>query len=217
MTENNGHSPDGQAVNGAALNGDAVNGAEVNGEAVSGQVPPEGVGERVTPARDLRPAGTGMTGRGPASFMGGMSTEKPLNFSGSSKRLLRMLAPQRALMVTALIMGALSVTFSVIGPKVLGNVTNLIFDGYLSSKIPAGVTKAEFVRHLRATGHTTQAKLVGALNLTPGHGINFDSVGRTLLVVAFVYIASAVCSAIQGRVVAKMVQRAVFKLRQQVE
>ena len=43
-------------------------------------------------------------------------------------------------------MGTLSVVFSVIGPKVLGNVTNLIFDGYISSKIPPGVTKAEFVQ-----------------------------------------------------------------------
>ena len=198
------------------MNGEG-NVSESNGQEVNGQAPPDGVGERVTPARDLRPAGTGMTGRGPAAFMGGMSTEKALNFSGSSKRLLRMLAPQRALMVTAVVMGAVSVLFSVTGPKLLGDVTNLIFDGYISSKIPAGITKAEFVQHLRATGHTTQAKLVGALNLTPGHGINFDNVGRTLLVVAIVYIASAVCSAIQGRVVAKMVQRAVFRLRQQVE
>jgi ATP-binding cassette subfamily B multidrug efflux pump len=189
------------------------NGASEN----NGQAPPAGVGEPVTPARDLRPAGGGMGGRGPAAFMGGMSTEKALNFSGSSKRLLRMLAPQRALMVTAIVLGALSVAFSVTGPKVLGNVTNLIFDGFISSKIPAGVTKADFVRHLRATGHGTQAKLVGALNLTPGRGINFDDVGRALLLVALIYIASALCSAIQGRVVAKMVQRAIFELRRQVE
>jgi ATP-binding cassette subfamily B protein len=182
-----------------------------------GEPAQNGAGERATPARDLRPAGTGMTGRGPASFMGGMSTEKALNFSGSSKRLLRMLAPQRALIAGAMAMGMLSVTFAVIGPKVLGNVTNLIFDGYLSGKIPPGVTKAEFVAHLRATGHTTQAKLIGALNLTPGHGINFDSVGRTLALVALIYLASAACSAVQARAVAKMVQRAIYSMREQVE
>src|SRR5262249_28725626 len=134
--------------------------------------------------------------------------QKALNFSESSKRLLRMLAPQRFLMISALTMGTLSVAFSVIGPKVLGNVTNLIFDGYLSSRF-RGATKAEVVQHLRETGHTTQAKLIGALNLHPGHGINFDQVGRTLLVVALIYIASALCAAIQGRAVNKMVQKAV--------
>src|ERR1700722_5040660 len=212
----NGHSP---APAGPAA-GEQVAEEQIAGDLGAGEpgVPGDLVAEEpVTPARDLRPAGTGMGGRGPPSFMGGGATEKALNFSGSSKRLLRMLSPQRPLMVLALLMGALSVTFSVIGPKVLANVTNLIFDGYLSTKIPVGVSKAEYLAHLRATGHTTQAKLFGALNLTPGHGINFDTVGRTLLIVALIYIASAICSAIQGRVVAKMVQRAIFNMRQEVE
>ena len=118
-----------------------------------------GLGERATPRRGPGPApGTNV---GPARFMGGMSTEKALDFRASSKRLLRMLSPQRPLIITALVMGVASVALSVIGPKVLGNVTNLVFSGYISSKIPAGLTQAEFVARLRATGHTTQAKLIG--------------------------------------------------------
>jgi ATP-binding cassette subfamily B protein len=184
----------------------------------NGEAPAAGVGERVTPKRDLRPdSGFGPGGRGPMGFMGGMSTQKALNFSGSSKRLLRMLAPERAMIVIALALGTLSVLFSVIGPKVLGNVTNLIFNGYISSKIPPGTTKADLIARLRATGHSTQARLISALHLTPGHGINFDQVGRTLAVVALVYAAAAVCAAIQGRVVARLVQRAIFALREQVE
>ncbi|HYK31517.1 MAG TPA: ABC transporter ATP-binding protein [Streptosporangiaceae bacterium] len=189
-----------------------------DGQVANGQAAPAGVGERVTPKRDLRPdSGFGPGGRGPMGFMGGMSTQKALNFSGSSKRLLRMLAPERPLITAALVLGVSSVVFSVIGPKVLGNVTNLIFNGFISSKIPAGVTKAEFIAHLRATGHSTQAKLIGALNLTPGHGINFDQVGRTLAVVAVIYAAAALCAAFQGRIVAKLVNRAIFSMREQVE
>jgi ATP-binding cassette subfamily B protein len=149
--------------------------------------------------------------------MGGMSTEKALDFAGSSRRLLRMLSPQRPLIIAALVMGVVSVALSVIGPKVLGNVTNLVFSGFISSKIPAGVTKAEFVARLQATGHSTQAKLIGALHLTPGQGINFDQVGRTLAVVALIYAGAAVCSVIQGRVVATIVQRAIFRMREQVQ
>ncbi len=201
-----------------AQNGQAANGRAANGRAANGQAPAPGVGERVTPQRDLRPnSGFGPGGRGPMGFMGGMSTQKALNFSGSSKRLLRMLAPERALITSALILGTSSVVFSVIGPKVLGNVTNLIFDGFISSKIPPGVTKAEFVAHLRATGHSTQAELIGALHLTPHQGINFDQVGRTLLVVALIYAAAALCAAFQGRIVARMVNRAIFTMREQVE
>src|SRR6185437_5667672 len=125
----------------------------------------QGPGERATPRRGPGPApGSNV---GPARFMGGMSTEKALDFGGSSRRLLRMLSPQRPLIIAALVMGVLSVALSVIGPKVLGNVTNLVFSGFISSNIPAGVTKAEFIARLQATGHTTQAKLIGALHLTP--------------------------------------------------
>ena len=119
--------------------------------------------------------------------------------------------------MTALLMAVASVALSVTGPKVLGNVTNLVFSGFISSKIPPGLTQAEFVARLRATGHTTQAKLVGALHLTPGHGINFDQVGRTLAIVALIYAAAAVCSVIQGRVVATIVQRAIFRMREDVQ
>jgi ATP-binding cassette, subfamily B, multidrug efflux pump len=180
-----------------------------------GQVIQRGPGERPTPRRGPGP-GPGFAA-GPARFMGGMSTEKALDFASSSRRLLRMLAPQRPLMIIAVAMGIVSVTLSVIGPKVLGNVTNLIFTGFVSSKIPPGLTKADFVARLRATGHATQAKLIGALHLTPGAGINFDAVGRTLAVVALVYAAAAVCSVIQGRVVATIVQRSIFAMREQVQ
>ena len=182
---------------------------KANGQA-NGQL-----GERATPRRGPGPApGTNV---GPARFMGGMSTEKALDFRASSKRLLRMLSPQRPLIITALVMGVTSVALSVIGPKVLGNVTNLVFSGYISSKIPAGLTQAEFVARLRATGHTTQARLIGALHLTPGHGIDFNQVGRTLAIVALIYAGAAVFSVIQGRVVATIVQRAIFAMREQVQ
>ena len=188
--------------------------ARKNGSAPAGEVQ-QGPGERATPRRGPGPApGTNV---GPARFMGGMSTEKALDFGTSSRRLLRMLSPQRPLIITALVMGVFSVALSVIGPKVLGNVTNLVFSGFISSKIPAGVSKAEFVARLRATGHTTQAKLISALHLTPGHGINFDLVGKTLAIVAVIYAGAAVCSVIQGRVVATIVQRAIFRMREQVQ
>ncbi len=177
-----------------------------------------GPGERPTPRRGPGPApGFGPGGGGPARFMGGMSTEKALNFGASSRRLLRMLAPQRARIVTALVMGVVSVTLSVLGPKLLGDVTNLIFTGVIGGRIPAGVTKAEMVARLRAEGQGTQAAMLSALHLVPGQGVNFDQVGRTLAWVALVYAGAAVCGTFQGRVVASIVQRAIFGMREQVQ
>jgi len=174
-----------------------------------------GPGERPTPKRGPGPA-PGMS-HGPARFMGGMSTEKALNFGASGRRLLRMLSPQRPLILLSLALGVLSVTFTVFGPKLLGNVTNLIFSGWISSRIPAGQTKAQVVAGLRAAGKSTQANLFGSINLTPGHGVDFNHVGRLLAVIAVIYVFAAVSGVFQGRVVATMVQRSVYGMREQVQ
>ena len=174
-----------------------------------------GPGERAVPSRGPRPAGQ-MT-HGPARFMGGMSTEKALNFRGSSRRLLRTLAPQRPLIIAALVLGVISVGLTVLGPKILGNVTNLIFAGVISGKIPAGVSQAQMVARLRAEGNHNLAAMLASMHLVPGQGVDFGAVGRTLLLLTAIYLAASVFSLFQGRVVATIVQRAVFGLREQVQ
>ena len=107
-----------------------------------------GVGERVVPKRGVGPAPG--ANRGPMAFMAGRSTEKSLDFKGSGKRLLRTMAPERALIALALFIAACGVALNVLGPKILGHATDLIFAGVLSRQIPADVTKAQFVARLNA-------------------------------------------------------------------
>ena len=100
---------------------------ESNGQAPSGPAPV--TGERATPKRGLGPA-TGMApgaGRGPGAFMGGMSTEKALDFRGSGLRLLALLKPYRALVVTAVVLCVGSVTLAVLAPRLLGEAINVVF------------------------------------------------------------------------------------------
>ncbi|MDA8323919.1 MAG: ABC transporter ATP-binding protein [Actinomycetota bacterium] len=150
--------------------------------------------------------------------MGGMPAEKALNFGASGRRLIGMLAPQRMRIIVALALGSTSVALTVTGPKLLGDVTNLIFDGFLSSKkIPAGVTTAQVIARLRAQGHGTQARMLSSLHLVPGQGIDFHQVGRLLALVALVYGAAAISGIFQGRVIATVVQRTVFTMREQVQ
>ncbi|MDX6389195.1 MAG: ATP-binding cassette, subfamily multidrug efflux pump [Streptosporangiaceae bacterium] len=191
---------------GAAPNGAASNGAASNG-----------AGERATPKRGPGPAAGIGTGRGPAAFMGGMSTEKSLNFRGSSRRLLGTLAPHRLLVATSLVLAAVSVTLSVLGPWLLGNATNLIFSGVISKQIPAGVSQAQMVARLRREGRGTQADMLSAMHVVAGQGINFTRVGQVLLLVLLVYLGSSAGMLMQGRVTATVVQRIVFGLREQVQ
>ncbi|HEY6480114.1 MAG TPA: ABC transporter ATP-binding protein [Streptosporangiaceae bacterium] len=176
-----------------------------------------GPGERATPKRGPGPA-TGMgAGRGPAAFMGGQSTEKSLDFRGSSRRLLATMRPQRLLIYGSLVLAAFSVTLSVLGPRLLGDATNVIFAGVIGARLPAGVTTAQAVARLRAQGHGTQANLVAHAHVVPGQGIDFGHVGQVLLVVLIVYLGASAASLLQGRVTATVVQRMVFRLREQVQ
>ena len=63
--------------------------------------------------------------------------------------------------------------FAVLGPKILGNATNDIFEGVIGKQLPAGVTKDQVVAGLRASGQDQLADMVAAMNLTPGAGIDF--------------------------------------------
>ncbi|WP_027343535.1 ABC transporter ATP-binding protein [Hamadaea tsunoensis] len=151
-------------------------------------------------------------------MMGAGPAEKPMNFAGSMKRLLGMLKPERAVIAAVLAFGIASVSMSVLGPKILGKATDVIFGGIIGAKIPAGVTKAQAIDQLRATG---QDKLADMLANTPdvvaGQGIDFHRLGTVLLWVLGIYVCSWLFGVIQGRLTTSVVQRTIYRLREQVE
>jgi ATP-binding cassette subfamily B protein len=63
-----------------------------------------------------------------------MPVEKSLNFGPSAKRLLGRLAPERVAVTGVIVLGIISVALNVVGPKILGNATTLIYTGVLSGK-----------------------------------------------------------------------------------
>ncbi|MFL6053084.1 MAG: ABC transporter ATP-binding protein [Actinoallomurus sp.] len=149
--------------------------------------------------------------------MAGRSTEKSLDFGGSSRRLLRMLRPERPLIVATLLLAVASVATTVVGPKILGRATDLIFAGVIGRRLPAGTTKAEVVAHLRATGQGTLADMLNSMNVVPGHGIDFGKVGSVLLLALGLFAVAAVFGLLQGRLTTTIVQRSMYRLREQTE
>jgi ATP-binding cassette subfamily B protein len=63
-----------------------------------------------------------------------MPAEKPANFKGTAKRLVGMLRPERWRVALVIVLGAASVALSVAGPKVLGNATTVVFEGFMSGE-----------------------------------------------------------------------------------
>jgi ATP-binding cassette subfamily B multidrug efflux pump len=155
--------------------------------------------------------------RGPLGHMGAGPAVKALNFKVSLRRLVARLRGDRRLVAAAGALAAVSVTLSVIGPKILGTATDLIFTGLVGGRLPAGVTKAQAVAHLRASGQGKIADMVSAMDVVPGRGVDFAVVGHVLLVVLVLYVAASLLSWTQGRVVTVIVQRTVYAMRADVE
>ena len=146
-----------------------------------------------------------------------MPVEKSLNFSVSARRLLTRMRPMRPLLATSVGLTILSVLLSTLGPRVLGQATDLVFTGLISRQLPAGATKDQVVADLRARGQGTFADMVSAMDLVPGRGIAFDEVARVLLIVLALFVSSAVLMAVSSRLVNRITMITVRGMRAEVE
>ncbi|MFN8036796.1 MAG: ABC transporter ATP-binding protein [Acidimicrobiia bacterium] len=125
-------------------------------------------------------ARSGMAGRMSAV---GMPAEKSKNFRATVRRLLRLLRLEGARPVAVVLLAVMSVTLYVIGPRVLGHGTDIIFSGLMS----------------------------------PSHQIDFGRLHRTLLFAVALYCTSAALAWAQAWILAGMVQRTMYRLRDGVE
>ncbi len=179
----------------------------------------EGIKTAEEKAAEARRGPAATAGRRHGPGMGvGVPTEKSKNFGPSARRLLGLLRPERAYLYAVLALAVASVVLTAVGPKILGRATDLIFAGVFGSRLPAGVTQEQAVAALRARGESNLADMLAAMDhLVPGQGIDFAAVGRVLLVVLGIYVAAAVLSWLQGRILIGAVNRRIFALRRDVE
>ena len=138
-------------------------------------------------------------------------------FWPSFTRMLALLAPFRIQLAVAGLASVVSVVLAVIAPKVLGRATNIVFEGAISSRLPAGATKEQAIESLIASGHGEMADMVRAMDLLPGAGIDYGALGRVLLIALAVYIGSAVLSWLEGFILNRITIRAMLRLRADVE
>ena len=91
------------------------------------------------------------------------------DFGGSLRRLLGGLRPEAPLVAVVIVLAVVSVTFAVLGPKILGDAINLIFEGAISAQLPAGATDGAGRRRPPAAGPgPARRHAVAACTLTPG-------------------------------------------------
>ncbi|MBX7433615.1 ABC transporter ATP-binding protein/permease [Mycobacterium sp. Y57] len=139
------------------------------------------------------------------------------DFKGSAIRLVRRLTPHRGLTIAVMLLGVGGIAIGVIGPRILGHATDLLFNGVIGRQLPAGLTKQQAIEAARARGDDTFADLLSGMNVVPGQGVDFAAVGRTLALALALYLVAALMVWLQARLLNVVVQRTMAALRSDVE
>lgn len=139
------------------------------------------------------------------------------NFRGTALRLVKQLAPQRARVVVVMLLGIAGIAVGVIGPRILGHATDLLFNGVLGRGLPAGMSREQAVAAARARGDNTFADLLAGSDVVPGQGVDFTAIGHVLTLALLLYLVSAVMVWAEARLLNTIVQRTMFTLRSHVE
>ena len=138
-------------------------------------------------------------------------------FWPSFKRMVGLLGVHRISLVVVALAAVGTVVLAVAAPKVLGQATNVIFEGVVSTMLPAGTTKAQAVEMLRARGMDDFASMLSAMDVVPGAGIDYTRLGQILTVVLALYVGSGLLNWLQGWLLNRVTVKVLYRLRAQVE
>jgi len=148
---------------------------------------------------------------------GSLPAARSRDFRGSFGRLLGELRPESRLIGVVLVLAIVSVTLAIIGPKILGNATNILFEGVVGRQLPPGMTQEQAVAALRAAGQENLASMLASMNVVPGRGVDFGALAQVLGFVTLVYVVSSLFAWAQAYLMAGVTQRTVYRLRRRVE
>lgn len=154
--------------------------------------------------------------RGPMAAMSG-PPQRATHFRQTLNVVLARLLRQRAAVVGVVVLAIASTAFAVVGPKLLGQATDIVFRGYLADQFPATMTQQQVIDQLMARGQDQLAEIVRTADVRPGTGIDFDALSWILAIALALYVISSLFQWIQGRLTALVVQSMVRELRDDVE
>ncbi len=134
-----------------------------------------------------RPHMQRMRRRGPGGPMGpGFVGEKPKDFKTAMKKLIKYLSAYKFSIIAVIVLAMLSAAFSIAGPKILSKAITKIFEGLMS-------------------------KISGSSN-----GIDFEYVGKIILILLGLYIVSALFGYIQGWIMSGVSMKLTYRLRKEI-
>ncbi|WP_097027040.1 ABC transporter ATP-binding protein [Clostridium peptidivorans] len=175
-----------------------------------------------------------------------MPVEKAKDFKGTLKRLIKYLMPRKFNLIVVFITAIISTIFSIAGPKIMGNATTKIFEGLMAKgkyamdlfkpeniantlnmpDLPESIRKmiTNMMANPKAVTDGATPK-VDVTNIDPelwtfiskhGPKIDFNYIGKIVLILIGLYLISALFNYIQQYIMAGVAQNTVFDMRRDV-
>lgn len=112
--------------------------------------------------------------------------EKARDFKGTMKKLIKYLSAYKFSIISVFILAALSASFSIAGPKILSKAITKIFEGVMD-------------------------KITGK-----GTGIDFEYVGKIILILISLYGLSALFGYLQGWIMSGVAMKVTYRFRKEI-
>jgi ATP-binding cassette, subfamily B, multidrug efflux pump len=116
-----------------------------------------------------------------------MGGGKPKNFRKTMANFLKYLKPFRVSIAIVVLFALASTIFAIVGPKMLGNATTKLFEGVVAKAMH-----------------------------TPGAGIDFTYIGRIVVILIILYVASSIFSYIQGYIMTGVAMKITYRFRKDI-
>jgi ATP-binding cassette subfamily B protein len=187
-----------------------------------------------TPAPTRPPAGIGGGPGGGRSLMGG-PVQKPKNFKKTIITIGDYLKMYKFKLIVVVVFAIVSTVFMILSPRILGDMTNDIVNGYINGQaydkvmgslpkgatLPAGTTGATILEHLSPTDRakipTKQQDNLKTIDFSKGRpGIDYHALMVLGLWLIGLYVISSLFSYLQGWIMTSVTQNLVYRLRQNI-
>jgi ATP-binding cassette subfamily B multidrug efflux pump len=115
-----------------------------------------------------------------------MKGEKARDFKGTMRRLIQYLGSYRISILVVMLFAVGSTVFMILGPKILGNATTKLFEGVM-------------------------AMIAGT-----GTGVDFNYIGRIIMITLGLYLTSSIFSYIQGWIMSNISMDITYRFRRDI-
>lgn len=167
--------------------------------------------------------------------MMGAPGAKPKHFKKTLVTIGRYLKVYRFRLAIVALFAVISTVFMILSPRILGNMTNDIVNGYVAgqtydritsalpkgTKLPAGTTGATLLAHLPASEKkkipAAQLQNIKSIDFSKGRpGIDYHAIMVLGIWLIILYVISSLFSYLQGWIMTDITQNFVYRLRRNI-